>query len=147
MKAFADSITYPSLLDNAKPEFSGRGVFTWNCTFGTVAAFSQKTAMRYRLIKKPGYILEYARYDKYTRQESTLSTTPTSTDYGASVWSSSWDLHLADNAKLEIGQAACWDPTIDNFFQTDQISGAATPDAAGLRSFLEGMKGIAELLD
>ncbi len=121
----------------------GPRVFNWNPSLGTMVTSSQKTAMRYRLIKRPGYVCEYARYDTYTGENYT----PTTINYGASLWSSNWDLHLANNADLGIGQAASWDPTADSFFRTDKMSGAATGDASGLRFFLEGMKEVAEILD
>lgn len=145
MKAFTDSISYPSLVDNVKPEFSGRKLFNWNSSLGSVVTFSQKTAMRYRLIKRPGYGFEYTRYDTYTRD----NTIPSTNIYGASGWSKNWDILLTDKVKLGIEQAASWEPTVDNFFPTDEMSGTASTldEGAGLRSFLKGMKEVAELID
>ena len=53
---------------------------------------------------------------------------------------------MAKNSKLELGEMAGWNPTLDTFFPQDPRSKTAGLNA-GFTDFLKHMKTIAQLLD
>jgi len=136
MKVFAESVKMKKASD-AKVELTGEKVFDWDRIPGSmlVSSFSQKTSLRFRLVRNMEYTIEISRYDTY---EHPSAKKPQTTDWAANLWNSDWDSELMANTSLSIGDSADWDPRLTTFFPDPY--GAVTTEggiSAGLKEFIE----------
>ena len=141
MEAFAASVKLIPPPEGVKHEIwkmSSKAI-TWTRSL-PVSSCVQKTALRYRIIDNHDWLFEFARYDE-------LETSGVPTSWGATFWNAEWDRKLGKNSRLEIGNAAEWDPQLDNFFPRNRNTEGDSREAAGFRQFLGTTKAIAELLD
>ena len=145
MKDFAESVKL-NKVSRTRVDLTGEKVFDWDRNPGSmmVINFQQKTSVRYRLIRNPGYIIEISRYDIY---ESPTSSTPKKTNWGANLWNQDWDSEFVVNAQMGIGEAADWDPRLTTFFPTP-IRSKATDGGIneGLKEFLQIAREVNDLL-
>lgn len=131
---------FPALA--GKREMSGQRVFNYVPVI-PVIKFEQKTALRYRLVKDASWVFELSRYDSFRSPSANI---PESTHWGAMFWNSEWDHYLGQNADLEIGKAARYEPSLTTFFPKG-FTTASTGSDSGLKDFLLNMKAVVELLD
>ena len=162
MTAFANSVTMKKG-PKENVELTGESVFEWDKSAGSmlVVAFQQKTSLRFRLVRNMDYMIEFARYDTYdvpkpalqslTNQlmkKSQISQPPIvrdqdpsqRTDWGATLWKSSWDDQFVPNTTLGIGQQAYWDPKIEAWFPDPVGAPASAREgevSKGVKEFLE----------
>lgn len=116
MTEFAESVRL-SKIPRTRIELTGQRVFTWEKNLpGTMqpSGFQQKTALRYRLVHQPEWEFEIARYDNYGDPKN--ENVPVETNWGATLYNTTWDHILTANSTLGIGEGAKWDPKLDTFF-------------------------------
>ena len=149
----------------ANVELTGEPVFDWDKTAGSmlVVAFQQKTSLRFRIVRNMDYMIEIARYDTYDVPKNALQTLTNQmkkpqisqpiireedpsqrTNWGATLWKSSWDDQFVPNTTLGIGQQAYWDPKIGAWFPDPPASGASKPAEEGEVS--EGVKEFLQIV-
>jgi hypothetical protein len=121
-----------------------------------VSRFVEKTSIRYRL-KGTKYILEIARYDEYSRLkvEAFPGHSPAtikgdicevpSTSWGASIFNSSWDNLMGEQANLPVGHSARYNPDLNSFFPPNGSSDSGEK-CAGFWDFVCLVKRVAEIL-
>ncbi|KAI5288823.1 hypothetical protein KEM54_004822 [Ascosphaera aggregata] len=121
-------------------------------------SIQQKTSLRYR-IKQTNYVLEIARYDTFqctpsvnsceTARSFTFGVPRVSetavTTWGASLYDTTWDDYIGQNATSRCGENVHWKPSIKSFFPS---SDPETKDNvyAGFSEFLELVKEVSQML-
>ena len=147
MKAFASSVKLKNR--GSMIGVTGERAVIWEDSLGSmdVSSFEQKTALRYRLVDHMDWVVEIARYDKYSKGAVRSQSKPMETSWAARMWNTDWDSGLVANQNMKIGQFADWNPTINTFFPRDsgkQIGGKAHE---GVAKFLEAVGQVTRFLD
>ena len=138
MTAFAESVKLRNI-DRSNLALTGKKQLEWpaNNLANPLkpSQYEQKTAYHYRLLQNPTWMFEIARYDIYGKD----SDSPDETNWGASMWNTTWDAVLNENSSLAIGESANWDPYLSTLFAGD-------PEAA-VAEVLRMLENINDLLD
>lgn len=150
MTEFAESVKL-SKVPRTRTELTGQRVFTWAKDLpGSMqpSTFQQKTALRYRLAHHPEWEFEIARYDNYGNPKS--ENVPVETNWGATLYNTSWDSILTANSTLGIGETAGWDPRLETFFPsrngTADMEGQGGTDP-GVTEFLKIVGVVSKFID
>lgn len=143
MADFESSIAYQAPPKEIRPEITGCKVFKH--AFNTpYESFEQKTALRFQHKDHSAWIFEFARYDTFSPNVNTASS---KAQWGASFWSTDWDNILAENDKLEIGQAAKWEPMLARFFPGSSSQTKKASGVDGFQDFLCKVQDVTNMLD
>ena len=163
MQVFIEGVMDPSQIDPNMASFAdrvkmlpaaelgvglnGERVFTWEREapgFLRPSSFEQKTAVRYNLVKMPGWVLELARYDSYNLSPK-QSQAPIDTSWGANLYNTDWEFLFGENQNLGIGEMAHWDTKLRSFFPSSTpYTGGVDP---GVKEFLKNVQDVMSCLD
>ncbi|KAL9044534.1 MAG: hypothetical protein Q9214_002335 [Letrouitia sp. 1 TL-2023] len=144
MQEFVRKVKFRKAPEGTRPEVTGYKVFTYTPVI-PIIGFEQKMALKFRVNAYNNYALELSRYDEYHGPNPNF---PSSTKWAAVLYNPEWDLHLAQNAKCEIGQAAAWSETVQPsaFFPPSYTTSSQDPNA-GFEDFLGNMSKVTGFLD
>ena len=147
MKEFAQSVKF-SKIPGTRIELTGQRAFTWEKGLSIdmqPTSFQQKTAFVYRLAKQPEWEFEIARYDTYGNSKN--ENVSTETNWGATLYNTSWDYTLTANSTLGIGEAAGWSPTLETFFPSKSDATEMEEVDPGVVEFLQNVKLVTNFID
>ena len=147
MKEFAQSVKL-STIPGTRIELSGRRAFTWEKGLSIdmqPTSFEQKTAFVYRLANQPEWEFEIARYDTYGNSQN--ENVSTETNWGATLYNTSWDSTLTANSTLGIGEAAGWSPTLETFFPSMLDATEMEEVDPGVVEFVQNVKLVTNFID
>ncbi|KAL9607020.1 MAG: hypothetical protein Q9167_008026 [Letrouitia subvulpina] len=144
MEEFVNKVKFRKAPAGTRPEVSGYKVFTYTPVI-PIIGFEQKMTLKFRVNAQNNYALELSRYDEYNGPNPDY---PSSTSWAAALYNPEWDLHLAQNAKCEIGQAAAWGETVQPsaFFPCSYARSSQDPNI-GFEDFLDNISKVTDFLD
>ncbi|KAI4214605.1 MAG: hypothetical protein LQ351_003022 [Letrouitia transgressa] len=143
MQEFVRKVKFRKAPDGTRPEATGYKVFTYTPVV-PIIGFEQKVTLKFRVNAFNNYAMELSRYDEYNGPNPNY---PSTTKWAASLYNPEWDLHLAQNAKCEIGQAPPWGETVQPsaFFPRSYATSSQDPNA-GFEDFLGNISKVTEFL-
>ena len=147
MKKFAQSVNF-SKIPGTRIELTGQRAFTWEKGLSIdmqPSSFQQKTAFVYRLANQPEWEFEIARYDTYGNLKN--ENVSMETNWGATLYNTSWDSTLTANSTLGIGEAAPWKPTLETFFPSTSDATDMEEVDPGVAEFLRIVKTVTNFID
>lgn len=144
MQEFVHKVKFRKAPEGTRPEVTGYKVFTHTPVI-PIIGFEQKMTLKFRVNAYNNYALELSRYDEYHGPSPNF---PSSTKWAAVLYNPEWDLHLAQNAKCEIGQAPAWGETVQPSAFFPPSYATSSQDAnAGFEDFLGNISKVTSFLD